>query len=283
MTTCAGIRREGTTVAREPRFFQIERDDRIIIWRFYNPPQNLWNEDTRAEFNELAEDFYKNPDQRVGVFTSAMPDVFIRHHDVSLIVKRGEDLLEGKVPPPARRVGFRHDSKPIVAAINAPLAGSGLVMAMSFDFRFMSRAASAAFGEVNIGILPGGSGTQLMTRLIGGGRALELMLTGRRIFAEEAERIGLATRACDPQQLIPETLAFARELAQKPPLAVNHVRRCVYEGNDMIFEDGVALETRLMLELLTSDEALGRMRAFVAGGIEGLQEHIEQERHGESE
>jgi len=266
-------------MVKEPQLFQVEGDGAVIIWKFYNPPQNLWNEDTRTEFNELLEDFHKNPDLRVGVFTSAMPDVFIRHHDVSLIVKRGEELLKEKaLPPLPRRVGFRRDSKPIIAAINAPLAGSGLVMAMSFDFRFMSRTASAAFGEVNIGILPGGGGTQLMIRLIGLSRSLELMLTGRRIFADEAERIGLITRACDPFEVMPQALAFAKELAAKPPLAVHHIRQCAYEGIDMPIDDGVTIEAELMLELLKTEEALGRMRAFVAGGLQGLEERIEQEK-----
>lgn len=266
-------------MAKEPRFFQVERDGAVIIWKFYNPPQNLWNVDTRTEFTDLTEDFYKDPDLRVGIFTSAMADVFIRHYDVSLLVKRGEDLVKEKTPaPPPRRIGFRHDSKPIIAAINAQLGGGGLELAMSFDFRFMSRTASASQGEVNVGILPGGGGTQRMTRLVGLGKALELMLTGRRVFADEAERIGLITRACDPPQLMPEALAFARELADRPPLAVRHIRRCIYEGMNMSLDDGLALESQLFQELVKSDEALERMRTYVATGQRSERARIEQEK-----
>jgi len=151
-------------------------------------------------------------------------------------------------------------------------------MAMSFDFRFMSRTASAAQGEVNVGILPGGGGTQRMTRLIGLGRALELMLTGRRVFADEAERIGLITRACDPENLMPQALAFARELAARPPLAVSRIRRCIFEGIDMPIDDGLALESELMQELLQSGEALERMRNYVSTGQKGARERIEEEK-----
>ncbi len=252
-------------MVNEPKFFKVEKEVPIVIWRFYNPPRNLWDAETGPEFLQLVESFYQDPSLRVGIFTSGMPDVFIQHYDVSLLVKMGEQLLQEKSPaPPPRRVGFRRDSKPIIAAINAPLAGGGLELAMSFDFRFMSRAASAAQSEVNVGILPGGGGTQRMTRLVGLGRALELMLTGRRIFADEAERIGLITRACDPVRLMPEALEFARELANRPPLAVSLIRRCIYEGMSMTLDDGLALESELFRETVKNGEALERMRAYVA-------------------
>ncbi|MFH1646259.1 MAG: enoyl-CoA hydratase/isomerase family protein, partial [Chloroflexota bacterium] len=236
-------------------------------WKFYNPPKNLWTTETGTEFAQLQDEFYKDPELRVGVFTSAMPDVFIQHFDVSILVNMGETLAKQRpTEPPPRRIAFRRDSKPIIAAINANLAGGGLERVMSFDFRFMSRTASTAQGEVNVGILPGGGGTQRMPRLIGMAKSLELQLLGRRIYADEAERIGLITKACDPERLMPETMAFARELAARPPLAVSLIRRCIYEGMEMALEDGLALESELFRETLVSDEALERMRAYVSTG-----------------
>lgn len=254
-------------MAKKPKFFQIEKDGPVIVWKFYNPPKNLWTIETGTEFAQLEDEFYKDPDLRVGIFTSAMPDVFIQHFDVSILVNMGETLLKEQASAPRpRRVGFRRDSKPIIAAINARLAGGGLERVMSFDFRFMSRNASASQAEVNVGILPGGGGTQRMPRLIGIARALELQLLGRPIYADEAERIGLITKACDPLQLMPEALAFAKELAARPPLAVSLIRRCIYEGMSMSLEDGLALESELFRETLKSGEAMERMRAYVATG-----------------
>ena len=255
-------------MTEEPRFFRIEKDGPVIIWWFHNPPKNLWTTETGMEFARLENEFYQDPELRVGIFTSAMPDVFIQHFDVSILVNMGDNLLKqaAEAPPPQRRVGFRRDSKPIIAAINANLAGGGLERVLSFDFRFMSRTAGASQAEVNVGILPGGGGTQRMPRLIGIGRSLELQLLGRRIYADEAERIGLITRACDPDRLVPEALAFARDLATRPPLAVHHIRQCIYEGMSMPLEDGLAMESELFRELLQSDEAMERMRAYVAAG-----------------
>jgi len=255
-------------MTEQPKYFQVEKDGAVIIWKFYNPPKNLWTNETGMEFLRLENEFYADPELRVGVFTSAMPDVFIQHFDVSILVNMGEDLAKKMkdAPPPQRRPGFKRESKPIVAAINANLAGGGLERVMSFDFRFMSRSASTAQSEVMVGILPGGGGTQRMPRLIGIAKALELQLIGRRIFADGAESLNLITRACDPDKLMPEALAFAQELSLRPPLAVHHIRQCIFEGMDMSLEDGLAMESELMRELLASDEALERMRAYVATG-----------------
>lgn len=253
-------------MAEEAKYFQIEKDGPVVIWRFYNPPKNLWNPETGQEFARLENEFYADPELRVGVFTSAMPDVFIQHFDVSVLVNMGEGLKKQAPPATPRRVAFRRDSKPIIAAINANLAGGGLERTMSFDFRFMARNAGASQGEVNVGILAGGGGTQRMPRLVGIGRSLELQLTGRRVYADEAERIGLITRACDPDRLMPEALAFAHEIAARPPLAVQRIRQCHYEGMSMPLEDGLAMESELFRELVQSDEAMERMRAYVARG-----------------
>lgn len=270
---------------KEPQFFKVEKDGPIIIWRFDNPPRNLWNIQTGMEFAQLAEDFYKDPDLRVGIFTSAMPDVFIQHYDVSLLVEMGKNLLKEKAPPsppPRRRIAFRRDSKPIIAAINAHLSGGGLELAMGFDFRFMSRLAAASQGEVGVGILAGGGGTQRMPRLVGINKALELQLTGRPVFADEAERIGLVTRACDPMELMPQALAFARRIAFMPPLAVSHIRRCIYEGMEMPLEDGLTMESELFQELVKSDEAMERMRAYVATG-QNAQRASQQQQQGQGQ
>ncbi len=251
----------------EPKYYEVEKDGPIVIWRFYNPPNNLVNDETGPELMRLRQEFYKDPDLRVAIFTSALPDVFIQHYDVSLLVKRGEESLKVKPTGPVmRRPGFVVGSKPIIAAINANLSGGGLETALGFDFRFMSRGAWASQSEVGAGILPGGGGTQRILRLVGLGRALDLMLTGRRVYADEAERIGLITRACDPANLMPEVMAYARVRASRSPIAIHHIRQCIYQGMDKTLEDGLALESELFRELLYTDEALQRMRAYVSRG-----------------
>jgi enoyl-CoA hydratase/carnithine racemase len=269
-------------MAIEPKFFMVDKDGAVVIWRFYYPPKNIWTGETAMEFNDLVEEFYENKDLRVGIMTSAMPDVFVQHFDVSILVQMGEQLLKAPPPQPTERPKprgvYRRGPKPVIAAINANLSGGGLELAMACDFRFMSRTASASQSEVNVGILPGGGGTQRMPRLVGLPKALELMLTGRRVFADEAERIGLVTKACDPMLLMPETLQFAKELAARPPLAVQHIRTCIYEGWDMPLDKGLEMEGQLFQELVKSPDALERMRAYVSSGQPSASARLAAER-----
>ena len=178
------------------------------------------------------------------------------------MLKANPDAL----PQTPARPAYRPGSKVIIAAINARLAGGGLELAQHCDFRFMSRTTYAAQPEVIVGILAGGGGTQRMPRLIGIDKALEIQFTGRTVYAEEAERIGLITRACHPHRLLPEAIAFAKRIAAQPPLAVANIGKAIYEGMSMPLVDGLSLESSLFRELVMSDDALRLMKEYVAGG-----------------
>ena len=130
----------------------------------------------------------------------------------------------------------------------------------------MSRTAWLGCPEVNAGILPGGGGTQRMTRLLGIGKAMEMLLLGSVVDADEAERIGLVHRACDFENTIPEAIEFAKELAQRPPMAIGHIMQCIYEGGQMPLREGLMLESRLFFELTQSEDAKRIMAEYVAGG-----------------
>jgi enoyl-CoA hydratase/carnithine racemase len=271
-------------MAFKPTMFLVEKDGPVVTWKYYNPPQNLLDMEMHMEFGALVQEFYEDPELRVGIFASAIPGVFIQHFDVSKLVDMGTELTEKAddeekpADPPPRRINFHEGSKPIIAAINAPVAGGGMELCMSFDFRFMARNASMSQGEVVVGILPGGGGTQRLPRLVGMGRALELMLVPRPVYADEAERIGLITRACDPMMLMPDVMQFAQVLASMPPLAVHHIRKCVYKGMEMDIEDGLAMESELFQELVASDEAMERMSAYVSTGQKSQGQIIEDQK-----
>jgi len=130
----------------------------------------------------------------------------------------------------------------------------------------MSRKAVIGLIEVQLGILPGGGGTQRMARLLGTAKALEMMMLGRVIDADEAERIGLVHRACEPEELMPAAIEFAKQLAARPPLALALIKRCIYEGTEMPIEEGLALERQLFMELMRSDDAFRIMSEYVSGG-----------------
>jgi len=258
----------------EARFHKVEKEGPIIIWKFSNPPRNLASIETMTELAQLVEEFDKDPELRVGIVTSAVPGMFIQHFDVSLIVgwaeamnKASEEELAQQLAsfPPPKGIGD-YTSKPIICAINGPVEGGGCEMALSCDFRFISTDAFMGQPEVDAGIIPGGGGTQRLARLLGVARAMELCLSGRRIYPDEAERLGLVTKVCDPDELMPTVMAFANELAAKPPLAVINIKKAIHEGGSMTLQDGLLLERRLFFEAMRSDNALLIMRLYVAAG-----------------
>ena len=169
-----------------PRFYKVERDGPIIIWKFDNPPRNLATIDTMNELTQLVKEFDKDAELRVGIVTSATPGKFIQHFDVSLILEWAEQFKNlsedeaaqvlGTFPPP-RGIGD-HSSKPVICAINGPVEGGGCEMALGCDVRFISRDAFMGQPEVDAGIIPGGGGTQRLARLVGVARAMELCMTG---------------------------------------------------------------------------------------------------------
>jgi enoyl-CoA hydratase len=261
-------------MAAEPRFHKVEKDGLIVIWRFSNPPRNLATVETGAELVQLVEEFDKDPELRVGIVTSAVPGMFIQHFDVSTILEWAENMntisgeeaaqLLASLPPPRGIAAYT--SKPVICAINGPVEGGGCEMALGCDFRFMSRDAFMGQPEVNAGFPPGGGGTQRLARLLGVSKALELCLTGRRIYADEAERLGLVVKACDPPDLMPTVMAFAHALAAKPALAVSIIKKAIYEGADMGLQDGLILERELFFEAIRSGDALQIMRLYVSAG-----------------
>ena len=261
-------------MASEPRFYQVEKQGSIVIWRFSNPPRNLATLETRDELISLVEMFDEDPKLKVGVLTSAVPDMFIQHFDVSIIVGWGEQFggateeeleqILAAFPPPT---GISdHTSKIVICAINGPTQGGGFELALSCDFRFISRDAFMGQPEVNLGIIPGGGGTQRLARLLGSAKAMELCLTGRRIPANEAESLGLVTKACDPKELMPTVLQFAENLAKKPRLAVSLIKRSINNGVDQTVRDGLILERKLFVESILSEDALSLVRSYLKTG-----------------
>jgi enoyl-CoA hydratase/carnithine racemase len=279
-------------MAGEPKYFQVEKDGPIIIWKFYNPPKNLMNLEALTELAEQVDAFDQNPELRVGIVTSATPGLFIQHFDVSLLLEWGQGLSQlskeeaaqqlSLLPPPRGLSG--HTSKPIICAINGPVEGGGCELALGCDFRFISRDSFMAQPEVYLGFPPGGGGTQRLARLLGPAKALELCLTGRRIFGDDAERLGLVTKSCDPDELMPVVMAFARELAAKPRGVVSVIKKVIYDGLDKTLQDGLLLERGLFFECLRSPESLELMKLYVETGqdrekaLEILQNRMRTER-----
>ena len=153
--------------------------------------------------------------------------------------------------------------KPVIAAINGFALGGGCELALACHIRIASDKAQIGLPEVTLGIIPGYGGTQRMARLLGKGRALELICTGDRIPAAEAERIGLVNKVVPAEQLMAAAEEMARKIMSRGPLAIRAAIEAVMRGSEMPFEEGQFLEATLFGLLCASEDTKEGMNAFL--------------------
>ncbi len=153
--------------------------------------------------------------------------------------------------------------KPVIAAINGFALGGGCELALACHIRIASEKAQMGLPEVSLGIIPGYGGTQRMARLLGKGKALELILTGDRVGAAEAERIGLVNKVVPADQLIGAAEEMAKKMASRGPLALRAAIEAVMSGSEMPFDEGQILEATLFGLLAATEDMKEGMGAFL--------------------
>ena len=244
---------------------QIAREGPIALLTV-NRPQvlNALNGQTLVELGQAAEDLRRDAATRVVIVTGAGEKAFVAGADISELAElapaQAQDraLLGQRVFDAVEQMG-----KPVIAAINGFALGGGCELAMACTLRIAADTARLGQPEVNLGIPPGFAGTQRLSRLVGKGVALDLLLTGRHVSAEEALRIGLVNRVVPAADLLTAARALATELAAKAPLAVRYIIDAVHRGSDMPFAEGAYLEASLFgLAFSTADMREGT-RAFL--------------------
>jgi enoyl-CoA hydratase/carnithine racemase len=235
-----------------------------------HPPVNLFDLELMQAFDTVGRHLEADDDVRVVIVDSADPKFWIAHADVNLIL-----ALPTEVPDePAERLGwftgivdrFRTMPKATIAVIEGRCRGGGSELALSMDMRFGARGR-AVLGqpEVPLGILPGGSGTQRLPRLVGRARALEAILSGGDVDAETAERWGWLNRALPRKELRPYVDELARRIAASPADAIALAKQAVDAALPPP-EPGLYAEEHLFRRLAAGDEAKRRMRRFLELG-----------------
>jgi enoyl-CoA hydratase len=154
-------------------------------------------------------------------------------------------------------------AKPIVGALSGFVLGGGLELAMSCDVLVASETTQLGQPEIDIGVMPGGGGTQRLTRAVGKYKAMEMVLTGKRIGAEEAKSLGLVSRVVPKEAYLSEALKVAGEIASKSPVAVRLAKMAVNKAFEMGLKDGIDFERELFYLLFASEDKAEGMRAFL--------------------
>ncbi len=255
----------------EYRFLQTRIEGAALVCTITNLPQNFLNASIVVELTQLANSVAEDDDVRALVLTGGIPNIFITHYDVSELSGTADAARERESFGAGELHGMHQLllklgqlRVPVIAAINGTAMGGGCELALACDFRYMARGGQIGLPEVRVGILPGAGGTQRMTRLLGAAKALELMLLGNTLDADAAERVGLVHRACDPDQLMPEVLALASELASRPRLSIALIKQCVRQGAEMPLIDGLKFEQDAFWQTMRTDDAARLMKGYLA-------------------
>ena len=218
-----------------------------------------------GELRDLCEDITFDSDIRVIVLTGAENNSFSIEPGMSPSdSEKNEDPETGiwSLTEPIAKLDL-----PVIAAINGDTMGQGLELALACDIRVASEAARFALTHIKSGLIPGDGGTQRLSRLIGRSKAIEMILTGEMIDAQEALRIGLVNKIVPSEKLEETVLHMAREMASKGPVAVRYAKEAINKGIDMTLEQGLRLEADLYLLLHTTRDRAEGIQTFRKKGV----------------
>jgi enoyl-CoA hydratase/carnithine racemase len=243
----------------------VERDGAIAIVTVNRPKVlNALNMATLDELRRAVLALKHDPAVRCVVITGAGEKSFVAGADIN--------ELAVQTPTGGREHALRGQhvfdlienmGKPVVAAINGYALGGGCELAMACTLRIAADTAKLGQPEINLGIIPGYAGTQRLARLVGRGRALEWLLTGDQITAQEAYRLGLVNRVVPAADVMAESRKLATTLATKAPIAVRYIIEAVNKGLQMTFADGQVFEATLFGLVASTDDMREGTSAFL--------------------
>jgi len=243
--------------------FEFEVRDHVAIMTINRPEaMNALNKEVRDGmadgFKRVAED----ADIRVAVITGAGEKSFSAGADLKEMAAGGISFGSPWAPREESIMGTMELWKPTIAAINGFCLGGGLELALSLDLRVAVEHAQFGLPEVARGIIPGGGGTQRIVRTVPFGIALELLMTGKRIPADEAARWGLVNRVVPADRLMDETLALAAQITANAPLAVQAVKESAYRGRQLTLAEGLRVEAFETMMVFNTEDAKEGPLAF---------------------
>jgi enoyl-CoA hydratase len=242
-----------------------EARDGILTLTVNRPRElNALNAETMRELDAVFVEIESDETVRGVIVTGAGDRAFVAGADIKeLALETATSGRESSLRGQRVMRRIEQCGKPVVAAINGFALGGGLELALACHIRVAAEGARMGLPEVKLGVIPGYGGTQRLARLVGKGRALELILTGGMIDAAEAHRIGLVNRVVESGALLPTAGSLIGEIVANGPLATRYATLAVATGLDSGLEVGLALETSLFGLLCATDDMKEGMKAFL--------------------
>jgi enoyl-CoA hydratase len=224
-----------------------EKQDAVAYITLNRPKVlNVYNIKMRDELYQILGAIKDDPDVRVVILKGEGDKAFCAGADLT-------EFLTAPSPIIARQVRWERDvwglflslPQPVIAALHGYVLGDGIEMALCCDLRIASHDAQFGTPEVGLGIIPAAGATQTLPRTVGRGKALEMLLTSRRINAEEAYKAGLVNRVVPREKLLPTVEEIARKIASYDQMAVRSAKQAILRGLDLPLKEGLELEKRL--------------------------------------
>jgi enoyl-CoA hydratase len=242
----------------------VERYDRVAFITINRPEKrNALNIKTREEGAAALDELAEDDSVRVVIFTGAGEKSFIAGADISEFAGRTSVMQRSVMLGRSLFTAIDNFPKPVIAMINGYCLGGGNELAMACDIRIASETASFGQPEINLGIIPGGGGTQRLTRLVGEGKAMELILTGEIIDARTAALLGLVNMVVPLEELRAKTLEVANRIADKSPIALRMAKEAVKIASRSNLDEGLRREIDLFALCFSSEDKDEGVSAFL--------------------
>lgn len=258
-----------------------EAQNGVVVASYRNPPVNYFCSDGVLELMSLIE-AWRDPAVRAVVLCGGTGDGFITHYSVEELLAVAEDEATLRETGTALTRNYHavlaalgNLPKVVIAAMNGNTMGGGFELSLACDIR-IGQKGDYRYGlpEVRLGIIPGGSGTQRLSRLLGAGRAIEFILRGRVVDPPTALALGLVHELAD--DAVAQASGIAKETAQLPPRAIALAKRSVYCGSDTSLAPGLEIESAAFLEAMLSEDGRLAMATYVGQPLRDRRDWLEQ-------
>jgi enoyl-CoA hydratase/carnithine racemase len=250
------------------QFIRYTLEERVAILVIDHPPANALNRQTLAELDGALDELLANPEVKAIIITGAGQMAFVAGADIGEI----NDLVKSSNAAGAQAViemgqsvfnKIEQAQKPIIAAINGFCLGGGLEMAMACHIRIAGDRARMGQPEINLGIIPGWGGTQRLPRRVGKGKAIEMILSGDQITAQEAKALGLVNLVVPGDAVMRQATGLARKLAAKSAVAMAAALTTITTGLELPLLDGLTKEREQFVMLAGSEDTREGVSAFL--------------------
>lgn len=239
-------------------------EEGIALVTINHPPVNALDQKTVSELGQAMDELEKRPEAKIIILTGGGDKAFVAGADITAFTGLTRVTAEQfALSIQSILLKMEASKKVVICAINGLALGGGCEVAMACDIRIASEKAKLGQPEVNLGVMPGAGGTQRLPRLVGKGRAMELVFTTDVISAEEARAIGLVNRVVPPGSLLEEAKKMAKKILAKGPVAITLAKRAINEGLEMDLKEGLKVEAKLFGELFDTFDMREGVKAFL--------------------